>query len=184
MLRYVFKVNKSTQIIFGFIGTVYGSYNIIEYYPKNGYNNLLNSYNNDINVLKDKEKTELVEKIIKTQKEIDFVSERAKKYNEYSFLYKLLIFPSIISTNLRILANEISKECDEETVKQIEKLSKLNTFDVEKPLFLIDENKFIENICLSSIFYGSVFSFFGSFPLITVPVIGFYGFYKQKKHKK
>lgn len=81
MLKYVFKVNKSTQIICGFIGTIYGSYNIIEYYPKNGFYNLSKEYNNDIGMLKDKEKSALVEEIIERQKKIDFVSDQAQKYN-------------------------------------------------------------------------------------------------------
>lgn len=119
MLRHFYKVNKTTQIIFGFIGTIYGSYNIIEYYQKNELNNLLESYNNDVKI-----------------------------------------------------------------VEQIDNLTKQKTLKVDKPLFLIDENKFIKNMCLSSIFYGSVFSFFGTFPLFTVPAIGFFAFYKQYENNK
>lgn len=52
---------------------------------------------------------------------------------------------------------KISNENDKKTIEQIDDLFELKTSNVEKLLFLIDENKVIENICLSSIFYGSVF---------------------------
>ena len=68
MIRYVYKVNKSTQIIFGFIGTIYGSYSTIEYYPKNWYDNLLNSYNNVVNVLKSKKNRNGWKKLLKHKK--------------------------------------------------------------------------------------------------------------------
>lgn len=94
------------------------------------------------------------------------------------------MWPSIVSISLTILQNEILNENTKKIIGQIDDLTELKTMDVQKPLFLIDENKVIENICLSSIFYGSIFSFIGSFPLIVVPTIGFYGIYEMYKQKK
>lgn len=181
IIKFVFTKNISTQIIFGFIGSIYGAYNVIEYYPKNEYNNLLKIFNNDVDTLKDKEHKNLIKKIKKTQEEIDFVSEKAKKYNEYSFIYRLLSLPTIFFLNIEILRNEILKRNDVETINKINELATKNLILVEKPLFLIDENKIMENICLSSIFYGSVFSFFGTFPFLPITAIGIYGIYKKNK---
>ena len=64
MILSVIKHTKTTQILYGIIGSMYGMATIIEYYPKLIYNEFIKEYNLDLENLKENE-LESIKKYIK-----------------------------------------------------------------------------------------------------------------------
>lgn len=78
--------------------------------------------------------------------------------------------------------NGMAKNKFDENKQLLEMLNSkeyIQTTEIEKPLFLIDNNKFTTNIVLSSVFYGTIFATAGSIPIVSFCGLLSYGIYHK-----
>jgi hypothetical protein len=181
---------KSTQILFGFVGTIYGTVKVIEYYPKK----IIKIMSDEHDIMISNTKINNIKKINEYENEIKNylnviknVDNELKNAEKYSFLYKLFSFGSVFANVCEMSYSELMIKEIQEKIKNINETTLKNKTikcdNVQEPLFLVKNNDLITNIACSSIFYGTIFCVAGIFPIITFPALAIYGCYHHYTDK-
>lgn len=175
---------QSTQILYGLIGMVYGAIKIVEYYPDQIKSSIINEYNAYLTDAKNNKIEKIKNELLDLEKIIEISDKKMNDYDNYSMLRYMLSLGTIW---FEFAANEIAKNNFDEKKQLVEMLNSkkyIQTTKIEKPLFLIDNNKFTTNIVLSSVFYGTTFAAAGSIPIVSFFGLLSYGIYHKLKKNK
>lgn len=158
---------KSTQILYGLIGSFYGATQIVEYYPRKITNSMAEEYNSCLKDAKNNTIDKYSKEIAEFKQIIDNSNDDIDKIQKYSFIKYFLSVGQIltISMNNAILQQKIDKNSD--FINMVNDKEFIQQNEVEKPLFLIENDNFSTNIVFSSVFYGTIFTVAGVFPVIS-----------------
>jgi hypothetical protein len=169
---------KSTQILYGFVGCVYGASKVIEYYPEKAYNIMVEENNLFIKDAKDRV-VKYTKEISEYKKIIEDSDEEIKKRQSYSLFKFLFSFGEIFALALESALKEFKITENENLIKIIENKEYIQLSQIKKPLFLIENNSLSTNIAMSSVFYGTIFAFAGTVPIVSFTLLSSYVIYKH-----
>jgi hypothetical protein len=174
---------KATQILYGFVGCVYGASKVIEYYPEKVYNILKEEYNLSLQDAKNNKIEKYKKEIEDYKKIVENSNDELDKMKNYSLLGKIFSLGEafLLAFENTITTNKINEKND--LINMIENKEYFEVTQIKKPLFLIETNNLSTNIALSSIFYGTIFTLAGTIPIISFAIISSYGIY-HNLHKK
>lgn len=168
---------KSTQILYGLIGTIYGASNVIEYYPQQFTKLMVDEYNLYLsdaknNIMDKKEITKHKEIVEKSEEEL-------KKIKNYSFLEIIYSLGEIIMFSVELVVANNKIDENKTYINMIKNKNYIEPMKIDKPLFLINNNNLSTNIAISSMFYGSLFAAVGTVPIITFIGLSSYAIYNN-----
>lgn len=170
---------KSTQILYGIIGSIYGASKVIEYYPQKITELIVDEYNLCLDDAKNNRINKYKKEIIEYKKIVEDTNDELKKRENYSLLGKILLLGETCMIAIRSTIAENQIDENENLINMINNKEYIRVKKVEKPLFLINNNNLSTNVALSSMFYGTLFAAVGTLPIISFISLSSYAIYNN-----